>query len=243
MAKKMILNRTRAIPTTEAPSVSREDVAPSTNRNISASETTKQLSFKILDETFKSFLKFNTTGRSLLIKFNSPGEEQDPTTYLKECITALTNYLVDKVPDRDLVGLIIRNTENVQDKVVGISLIRRDQLKANVVWSVLGKVIGSNARFALTDRLEVHLDHVRMPAGNGRVKTKGRSISVLSAIKKSIVVKAAFLCLAHALIFAMAKVNVDSKYDSYKHGKGLKKPVEVLQNASGVDLSNGGGFK
>ena len=246
MAKKMILNRTRAIPTTETPSVSRQDIAPSTSRNISASETAKQRPFRILDETFKSFPKFNTTGRSLLIKFNLPGEEQDPTTYLKECITALTNYLVDKVPDRDLVGLRIRNTENVQDKVVGISLRRRDQLKADVVWSVLGKVIQSNARFALTDRLEVHLDHVRMPAGNGKKaeKTKGRSISVLSAIKTSIVtVKAVFMCLAHALIIAMAKVNDDSKFKSYRDGYGLKEPVEKLLKASGVDLSNGGGFK
>ena len=40
----MFLNRERAIPTaTEAPSVSREDIAPSTSRNISTSETAKQL--------------------------------------------------------------------------------------------------------------------------------------------------------------------------------------------------------
>ena len=76
--------------------------------------------------------------------------------------------------------------------MVGISLRRRDQLKPDVVWAVLGKVIQSNARFRLSDRLEVHLDHVRMPVGNGGVKTKGRSLDVLSAIKRSIVVKAAF---------------------------------------------------
>jgi hypothetical protein len=206
----------------------------------------EQLAFRILDETSKSFPKFNATGRSLLIKFNCPGEEQDPTTCLKECITALTNYLVDKVPDRDLVGLRYRNTENVHDKVVGISLRRRDQLKPEVVWSVLGKVIQSNARFALTDRLEVHLDHVTMPAGNGKMaeKTKLRSLDVLSAIKKSIVVvKGAFLCLAHALIIAMARVNNDPKYALYRHGKGLMQPVEELIKASGVDLSNGGGLK
>jgi hypothetical protein len=86
-----------------------------------------------------------------------------------------------------MVCLSIRNTENLQDKVVGISLRRRDQLKPDVVWSVVGKIIQSNARFVLNDRLEVHLDHVRMPAGNGREKTKGRSIDVLSAIKRSIV--------------------------------------------------------
>jgi hypothetical protein len=140
------------------------------------------------------------------------GEEQDPTTYLKECITALTNYLVDKVPDRDLVGLSICNTGNMQDKVVGISLCRRDQLKADVVWSVIEKIIQNNASFALTDRLEVHMYHFRMTAGNGKLaeNTKGRYLNVLSAIKKSIVtVKAAFLYLAHALVIATDRVNND----------------------------------
>jgi len=51
------------------------------------------------------------------------------------------------------------------------------------------------------------------------------------------------LCLAHALKIAMTKVNSDSKYESYRDGKGLKKPVEELLKASGVDLSNGGWFK
>ena len=67
---------------------------------------------------------------------------------------------MDEVPDRNLVGVRIRNTENMQDKVVGISLRRREQLKPDVVWAVLGKVIQSNARFGLSDRLEVNLDHV-----------------------------------------------------------------------------------
>jgi len=125
----------------------------------------------------------------MLIKFNYPGEEQEPTAYLKECITPLTNYLVDEGPDRDLVGLRIDNTENVQDKVFGIRLRRRDPFKTHVVLDVLGKVIQRNAMFGHTDRREVHLDHVRMPTGNGKKaeKTKGRPLSVLSAFKKSIV--------------------------------------------------------
>ena len=100
MAKKVFLNRERAIPTTEVPSVSREEIA-STSRN---NPVTEQLPFLILDETSKSFENFNATGNSFLIKFRTPGEQQNPTTYLKECITALTDYLVNDVPDRDLVG-------------------------------------------------------------------------------------------------------------------------------------------
>ena len=85
---------------------------------------------------------------------------------------------MDEVADRDLVGVRIRNTENVQDKVIGISFRRRDQMKLDLIWAVLSKVIQSNARFALTVRLEVHLDHVRIPVGNGKSaeKTKGRSL-------------------------------------------------------------------
>ena len=108
-------------------------------------------------------------------------------------------------------------------------------------WSLLRNFIEDNARFALTDRLEIHLDHVRMPVGNGRVKTKGRSLDVLSAIKRSIVVvKAAFLCLTHAIIIAIARVHNDPKYKPYSNGRCMEEPVEELLNASGVDLSNGG---
>ena len=89
----------------------------SSSRTILDLETSQQLPFIILDGTSKTFPKFNTTGRSLLIKFKSPGEEQEPTVFPNKCITALTNYLVEEVNDRDLVGLRIRKTDNVQDKI------------------------------------------------------------------------------------------------------------------------------
>lgn len=88
-------------------------------------------------------------------------------------------------------------------------------------WGVIWNVVQSNARFGLGDRLELHLDHVRRPIANGKMaeKTEGRCLDVTSEIKKSIVfVKAAFLCLAHALIIAMCRVNGDPKNKSYRHG-------------------------
>jgi len=142
------------------------------------------------------------------------------------------------------VGLRIRNSENVEDKVVGVSLRRWDQLQPHVIWAVPRKVIQSNARFGLSERLEVHLDNVRMPVGKSGVRTKGHSLDVMSAIKKSIVtVKAALNCLAYAPIIVMAPVNVDPKYKSHSKGRGLKKPVEDLLKDSSVDLTNGGAFE
>jgi len=81
-----------------------------------------------------------------LITFRPTGVDLEPTAYLKECITALTNYLFVDMRDRDLVVLRIRNTENVQYKRVGASFRRRDKLKPNVGWGVLGKVVLSNSR-------------------------------------------------------------------------------------------------
>ena len=157
------------ITTSQQPSVSTvRDSVPVYIRSTTVLEETVELPFDIIGETSKTFTKFNTTGRSLLIKFKSPTNEQNPASYLSECIASLTNYLVGEIPGRDLVGISIRNTENLQDKAVGLSLRRRDQLRTDVVLDVLGKVVQSNSRFELVDRLEVHLDHISMPVGNSK---------------------------------------------------------------------------
>jgi hypothetical protein len=188
--------------------------------------------FMISDETSKYFQKFNGTWRSMLINFPALGEEQELMTYLKECITSLCKRLVNKVPERDTVGLRIGNNENVKVKVFGIIFRRRDQFKTGVFWEVLGIVIQSNARFGLSDRLEVRLDNVMMPAGNGREQKKGRPLYNLSAIKNCIgVVKAIFQCLAHALVTAMVRIDGDPKYASYRTGTTLK---TQLKNAWSV---------
>lgn len=64
---------------------------------------------------------------------------------------------------------------------------------------LLSKAIQTSVRFGLSDRLEVHLDHFRMPAGNGRLveKTIGRSLDVMSDMKKNIVFVKAALFLTH----------------------------------------------
>jgi len=50
---------------------------------------------------------------------------------------------------------------NVQDKVAGIRTDAVTSLYSDVMWKVLFKVIRSNARFGLSDHLEVHLYHGR----------------------------------------------------------------------------------
>jgi hypothetical protein len=56
-------------------------------------------------------------------------------------------------------------------------------------------------------------------------------------------VKEAFLCLAHAIIIAMTKVEGDLMYKSYRKVRCLKQTVQELLNGSGADLRNGEAFK
>ena len=67
----------------------------------------------------------------------------------------LFDYALRDVHDSDMVGITIRNEVNLQDKAIGISFRRRDQLSAEVISSVFSKVAQSNARFNALDRLIV----------------------------------------------------------------------------------------
>jgi hypothetical protein len=86
-----------------------------------------------------------------------------------------------------MVGITIQNEVNQNDKAIGISFRRKDQLSGDVIWSVFEKVSQSNARFNALDKLVVTVHSVKMPVGFGRVKAKGRPISVMALLKRSIV--------------------------------------------------------
>jgi len=59
-------------------------------------------------------------------------------------MTSLTNYLVNDVHDRNLEGLRIRNTANVQYKVVGISFDAVTSLRLVSSGACCVKSFGAN---------------------------------------------------------------------------------------------------
>jgi hypothetical protein len=86
------------------------------------------------------------------------------------------------------------------------------------LWSVFEKVTPSNAQYEALDTHTFHVHSVKISAGFGKVQTsKGRSLSVMAHLKRSIVkVRAEENCLAHALVIAVAKVTNDPDYQSYR---------------------------
>jgi len=116
-------------------------------------------------------------------------------------------------------------------------------LAEEVLWNVFERVSQSNARFNALDTLVVTVHSEKMPVGFGYViKTKGRPLSVMAHLKKSIVeVKADENCLAHALIISIAKVDNDVNYTAYRKGWKIRPVVQTLLQETGIDLASGGG--
>ena len=84
--------------------------------------------------------------------------------------------------------------------------------------------------------MRVHLFKMSIGFGYG-IKTKGRPLSVVAHLKRSTVeVKAPDNCLAHALIIAIARVEKDSNYDSYRRGWKILPVVRDLLETTGIDL-------
>jgi len=62
-----------------------------------------------------------------------------------------------------MAGVAIHNKVIQNDRPIGISFRRRDQLSGDVIWSVFEKVAQSNASFNAVDTLRVVVHSVRIP--------------------------------------------------------------------------------
>jgi hypothetical protein len=125
-------------------------------------------------------------------------------SHFQASVIDLFEYALRNCRDYDMVGLTIRNDVNMQDKAIRLSFRRKDQLSEEVFWSVFDKVAQSKARYNALIKLVIVVHSVKMPIGFG-VKSKGRPLSVMAHLKRSIIeVKAETICLAHALIIAIA---------------------------------------
>ena len=204
--------------------------------------------FEIVREIGREYRRFNTTGTQLTVRLNPPTiPDTNPVDHFLASVKDLFEHVLQDVGDTDMVGIATHNECNQNDKPIGISFRRRDQLSVDAIWSVFEKVTQSNSRFNALDTLTVVLHSVRMPVGFGLrgdgIKTMGRSLSIMAHLKKSIIeVKTETNCLAHALIIAIAKLTNDSNYKAYRQRRKIYPKVAQLLATTGISLGNGGGI-
>lgn len=102
--------------------------------------------FKILKQIRKNYKRFNAFGTQTFVQMNQIEDgTADPVGYLKSAFEHLLVHVKKDIDATDMVGITIKNTESIMDKDIGISLRRSSELNIDVVWSVISKVIQSNA--------------------------------------------------------------------------------------------------
>jgi len=74
------------------------------------------------------------------VRLITPSENSDSAAYFLASVADQFKHLLRDVDDADMMGLTIQNQVNQNDKPIGISFRRKDQLSGEVVWSVFEKV-------------------------------------------------------------------------------------------------------
>jgi hypothetical protein len=99
-------------------------------------------SFEIISQERGEYRDFNNVGTQLTMSLNPT---TDPATansldHFAASMSDVFEHALQGAVDGDMVGVAIRNDVNQNDRTVGISFRRRNQLSADVIWSVFERV-------------------------------------------------------------------------------------------------------
>jgi len=121
--------------------------------------------FEIDDTVRRQYRRYNAVGTQITARLLPPADNNDPVGHFLASVNELFEYALQDVSDSDMVGITIQNRVNQNDKSIGISFRRNDQLSGEVIWIVFEKVSQSNSRFNALDTLVVTVHSVKMPLG------------------------------------------------------------------------------
>ena len=129
---------------------------------VNSVENTSQ-GFTVDGENNRQYRRFNAAGTRRSVRLLPPSPYSNPVTHFLDSVSDLFEYALRKCNEPDMVGITISNEVNVQDKPIGISFRRKDQLSEEVIWNIFEKVAQSNTRYNAMDRMVVVVHSVRMP--------------------------------------------------------------------------------
>jgi len=130
--------------------------------------------FDILDTNTRQYRRYNAKGRHITVRLIPPSDNCDPVTHFLDSVNDLFQHALRDVDDSDMVGITIQNVVNQNDKPLGISFRRKDQLSRDVIWRVIERVSQSNSRFNVLDTLVVYVHSVKLPYVSVNVYSRRR---------------------------------------------------------------------
>ena len=183
--------------------------------------------------------KFRMTATDHTIRFNNVLSELDLIESYERTQTIFEHLLNDVTQDmneKDQVRFVLRSEQ--LDTPISIPFMTVEQLTTERVFSQIERVIQSNRDFRLNDTVTVDIIHVEAPQGSGRSKRTTLNIREHLHKKGSVVTikNNDNLCLAHALVVAIAKIEKDPRYKLLTNSgkRAQEKKARELHEAANV---------
>ena len=185
--------------------------------------------------------KFGMTATDHTIRFNTVLSEIDLIESY-ERTHAIFEHILDDVTrgmnEKDQVRFVLRSDQ--LDLPISIPFMPLAQLTTERVFSQIQRVIQSNQDFRLNDTVTIDIIHVQEPQGgtsNGKSKRTTLDIREYLKKKKSVITinNTDNLCLARALVVAIARIENDPKYKAIISTKGhiqLQRALDLHQAAN-----------
>ncbi len=182
--------------------------------------------------------KFRTTAMDYSVSFNDLEDlnliqEYERTQKIFEQLLADVTNGMD---EGDLIRFVLR-TEQL-DKPISLPFMPISRLTPERVFSQIERVVQSHQDFRLDESVIVDIVHVEMPQGRGKRKRDNIDLESYLESKKSVVRirNKDDLCLARALVVAIAKVDEDERYKSLANHRrpAQEKAARELHKKAGV---------
>ena len=74
-------------------------------------------------------------GTQLTVQLQPTPDEENPVSHFLASVNDLFEHALQGVSDSDMVGITIQNEVNQNEKAIGISFRRKDQLSGDVIWT------------------------------------------------------------------------------------------------------------
>ena len=177
--------------------------------------------------------KFRTTAMNYSVRFNNTENDLDLIESY-ERTQGIFEHLLDDITrgmnEKDQVRFVLRSTQ--LDTPISLPFMPVLQLTPERVFSQIERVIQSNRDFRLNDTVVVDMVHVEAPQGSAKRKRAHIDIAEFLHKKRSVVSiqNKDDLCLARALVVAIAKIEKDPMY------KSLRDPEKAVQGKKAREL-------
>ena len=176
--------------------------------------------------------KFRMTATDHTIRFNNVLSELDLIESYERTQAIFEHLLNDVTRDmneKDQVRFVLRSDQ--LDTPISMPFMAAEQLTTERVFSQIERVIQSNRDFRLNDTVTIDIIHVEAPQGSGRSKRTTLNIREYLHKKGSVITikNNDNLCLASALVVAIARIEKDPKYKILINSRKTAQQMKAME--------------